>query len=77
MSVWSVFFGWPAGGVWSNLVAAGLWAPIAAGALYVYHRVSRGWHQRERARIAAQQTQELKAHIDQRLGFAAPPEGTP
>jgi hypothetical protein len=30
---WDVFFGWPAGGVWSNLVASLIWATPAGIAL--------------------------------------------
>ena len=35
MSAWEAFFGWPLGGVWSNLLAAALWVPIAAVATAV------------------------------------------
>jgi len=68
MSAWSAFFSWPNGGVWGNLVAGGIWSPIAGGALYAYHKVSQRWHKKERERVAAAQTQELKDHIDMRLG---------
>lgn len=72
MSAWSTFFSWPGGGVWGNIVAGAMWSPMAGGALYAYHRLSRGWHRRERERVAAAQTRELKEHIDMRLGGSAP-----
>lgn len=28
MTTWDIFFSWPAGGVWGNLIAAVLWVPI-------------------------------------------------
>lgn len=57
----SVFFGWPSGGVWSNLVAALLWGTPAFIGQHVLLR-------RHHAATTAKQTEELKAHIDRKLG---------
>lgn len=57
MSVWQAFFGWPAGGVWANLVASVL-------GFTVHHVLMRRHH----ANTTARQTKELKAHIDTAIG---------
>lgn len=36
MGVWEIFFGWPNGGVWSNLLASVLWATPA---LLAHHKL--------------------------------------
>jgi len=36
MGVLEVFFGWPAGGVWSNLLASALWVTPA---LFAHHKI--------------------------------------
>lgn len=39
MSTWWLFFGWPAGGVWSNLIASLIWdVPIVAAGWVKLHR---------------------------------------
>jgi hypothetical protein len=60
VTAWSAFFSWPNGGVWSNLIAALLWSPLAAAGLTVHHVLMRRHHTREVNR----QTRELKAHMD-------------
>ena len=60
MSVWSSFFGWPSGGVWSNLLASLMWT----GPAFVTHHVL---IRRHHARTTARQTEQIKAHIDARL----------
>lgn len=30
MSIWAIFFGWPNGGVWSNLIASGICLAIGS-----------------------------------------------
>jgi hypothetical protein len=63
-TVWHSWFGWPDGGVWSNLAAAVLWATPA---FTVHHRLMRR-HQSTTVRVeTAKQTEELKAHIDARM----------
>lgn len=57
MSTWLVFFGWPGGGVWSNLAASALWAPAA---FTVHHVLMR----RHTTRQIDRQTAEIKAHMD-------------
>lgn len=64
-----VFFGWPEGGVWSNLLAALLWSPLAGAALTLHHVLMRRHH----TKTAAEQTQQLKDHIDATLGTAPQP----
>ena len=61
MSVLSSFFAWPDGGVWSNLLASALTVPVTVA---VHHRKLRNAHQRD----TDTQTQQLKDHIDERLG---------
>jgi hypothetical protein len=61
VTAWQAFFSWPSGGVWGNLLASLLWAPAAFG---VHHAAMRRHH----TRVTAQQTEELKAHIDAALG---------
>lgn len=34
--VWRLFFGWPAGGTWSNMIASLEWAVIATVAIWLY-----------------------------------------
>lgn len=60
-SVLSAFFAWPNGGVWSNLVAALLWAPAG---FVTHHVLMRRHHTNETNR----QTRGLKDHIDAKLG---------
>jgi len=57
MTAWSVFFSWPSGGVWGNLLASLLWAPAAFGAHHVAIR-------RHTTREIDRQTVEIKAHMD-------------
>jgi hypothetical protein len=35
MSTLELFFAWPGGGVWSNLIASVIWVPIAAIPVYI------------------------------------------
>lgn len=65
MSVWQAFFAWPGGGVWSNIIAAGMWALPGFTA---HHLLMRRHH----TRTAARQTQDLKAHIDEKIGGQKP-----
>jgi hypothetical protein len=60
VSIWQSFFGWPAGGVWPNLLASVMWGAPA----FVTHHVLIRRHQ---ARTTARQTEQLKDHIDARL----------
>ena len=70
MSVLTLFFGWPLGGVWPNLVAA----PLGAAPLFVWHHLRmRRHHERVVKREAAAQTEELKAHITTTLGGPVAP----
>ena len=57
MSVWQVFFGWPQGGVWSNVAASLLWAVPGFTAHHVLMR-------RHTTREIDRQTAEIKAHMD-------------
>lgn len=57
----SAFFSWPGGGVWSNIVAAAIWAVPGFTAHHVLIR-------RHHTRTTQKQTQELKAHIDKAIG---------
>lgn len=59
MSLWALFFGWPAGGIWPNLLASAVTAPAgaAAGGALVWWR-ARG-HLRSRDE---QHAAELTAH---------------
>lgn len=61
MSWVSAFFAWPNGGVWANLVAAAMWAPLGFGTHHVLMR-------RHHTKTTQQQTQELKAHFDATIG---------
>lgn len=79
MSTWSLFFGWPAGGTWSNLVASLEWVAVAAVFVWLFRdRIGRHlaawWHkhhgQHQRADFSAalaEAEERLKAHVDQRL----------
>lgn len=59
--MWASFFGWPSGGVWSNLLASLMWT----GPAFVTHHVL---IRRHHTRTTARQTRELKEHIDATLG---------
>ena len=61
MSVLTLFFGWPLGGVWPNVVAE---VVIVPGGFVIHHVLMRRHHERE----TAKQTTELKAHITDTLG---------
>lgn len=64
MSTWQSFFGWPAGGVWSNLIASVMWG---APAFVMHHVLIRRHHERTVRDESARQTEQLKDHIDARL----------
>lgn len=61
MEVVRSFFGWPDGGVWSNLLASAL--TVLPGLVW-HHRSVRRSHTAD----TQAQTQELKDHIDSKLG---------
>jgi len=61
MHTLAMFFGWPDGSVWGNLVSNPLWGIPAFAVSHVLAR-------RHRIKSTAAQTEELKAHIDERLG---------
>lgn len=52
MTTLRTFFGWPDGGVWSNLIASAAWVPLAAL-----------WHRRKLREHAA----ELRQHLTDEL----------
>lgn len=56
MGVLRLFFGWPAGGVWSNLLASLLWGAPAFAAHHIAMR-------RHVTRQTQAQTEELKEHV--------------
>ncbi|HXR74010.1 hypothetical protein [Actinocrinis sp.] len=66
MSTLSAFFAWPSGGVWSNLLAAAMWA---VPGFTTHHLLIR----RHQTKTVKAQTEELKAHID--ATWAAPQQG--
>lgn len=67
---WHAFFSWPDGGVWANLLAAGLWA---LPAFTTHHVLMRRHH----TKTTDAQTAQIKAHIDERMGARSAQEGNP
>jgi hypothetical protein len=64
-STFSAFFSWPDGGVWSNLVAAGIWA---IPGFTTHHLLMR----RHQTNTTNKQTEDLKAYIDTTIGGTRP-----
>lgn len=58
MSTWQLFFGWPAGQVWPNVVASALTAGLAVG-----------WSHRRLARKLRDHHASLAEHITTTAGF--------
>lgn len=50
--MWAASFAWPAGGIWSNLLASVVWTVPAIA-----------WQHRRQRRHTAAQTAEIKQHI--------------
>ena len=63
MSALTAFFGWPDGGVWSNLIASAAWVPLAGV-----------WHRRTLRRHAAEMRQHLTAELHRRHQTEPPEE---
>ena len=61
MDVLRLFFSWPGGGVWSNVIAE---VVIVPGGFVVHHVLMRRHHDRK----LADQTAELKDHMTTTLG---------
>lgn len=61
----SSFFSWPDGGVWANLLASLLWGTPA---FVVHHKLMRRHHEKTVREQTVEQTADLKAHIDAKLG---------
>ncbi len=69
MSTLSAFFAWPNGGVWSNLLASLIWV---APTFLTHHTLMRR-HQTKTIQVeTAKQTEQLKAHIDAKIGGSQP-----
>lgn len=60
MGVLNSFFGWPAGGVWANIIASVIWG---APAFVTHHVLMRRHQERVVTRETAAQTEQIKAHI--------------
>lgn len=83
MHLLDVFFAWPAGGIWSNLIASAIWA-APAGALAVWRmRVHLARHRDElHARHDAHEQALAALHakvdaIQRRAPIGSLPDGTP
>jgi hypothetical protein len=63
------WFAWPDGGVWSNLAAALLWA---GPGFTTHHVLMRRYNVRILRQETRRQTEELKNHLDARLGGKQP-----
>lgn len=68
MSVWALFFGWPTGQVWPNVVAAGLTGGLPAVAAIV-------WSHRRHQRRADERHAELIDHVTNSVA-ATPDDGS-
>lgn len=63
MSVFELFFGWPAGQVWPNIVASGVTAGLAVG-----------WSHRTLRRHIDRRHEQLAEHVTNATGGDAPRE---
>lgn len=57
MTILHLFFGWPDGGTWSNMIASAEWVIVAAFLLWLFRdrigrRLVRWWHKHHQAHLA-------------------------
>lgn len=64
MSAWQVFFSWPAGGVWSNILASLIWAggPIIYALIkqHRHHKLVEGSLERLHSKMDAMKSKKVQ-----------------
>lgn len=67
MNVLKLFFGWPGGGTWSNLLASAEWLAVGAGGVWLFRdRIGRKaaawWHKHHHEHAIAAHLEALRRH---------------
>ena len=73
MSAWHLFFHWPDGGTWANMVASLEWAAIGGGLMWVFRdrigrRFARWWHKHHEPHLIDAHLKALRLHEQEKLG---------
>jgi hypothetical protein len=74
MSVWHLFFSWPAGGTWSNMIASLEWVAVAGAAVWLFRdrigrRLAAWWHKHHGPHLARTHLEVLRAHDEERMAM--------
>lgn len=71
MNTWGLFFSWPAGGTWSNMIASLEWVVVAGITVWCFRdrlgrRLAAWWHKHHKEHLRAELDQlktELLEHL--------------
>ncbi len=72
MSTWHLFFAWPAGGTWSNMIASIEWVAVAGVFMWLFRdrigrRLAAWWHKHHEPHLIAAHLKALEQHERDKL----------
>ena len=72
MSAWHLFFAWPAGGTWSNMVASAEWIAFAGVSGWLFRdrigrRFAAWWHRHHEPHLVDSHLKALRLHEEERM----------
>lgn len=73
MNVISLFFSWPAGGTWSNMIASFEWAIVAFTCIWLFRdhigrHLAKWWHKHHGPHAVEQHLEALRRHEENKHG---------